>query len=291
MTRLISQDVKNIEGALQRYQSMLMKKTGHTLLEVACHAAGLGENAASRLISSVTVGVVPMTCGQGVIEGFAAAVKSILTHIGFNAFITRNTDASGVAEAFEKSADIIMMADDLRFVALTPVKCQVIDNSGATGKGFAAGLDFMVGGLKGKKVLVIGCGPVGQGAVEALINFGANVSVYDVNQERCAALAGRFFRSANVSIRAEQSLERALSDHRFLIEATNSPDVIDEQYLGPETFVAAPGMPLGVTMEARKKVEAHLLHDPLQIGVAAMGLMALRACRPLELEQEVGPRE
>jgi pyrrolysine biosynthesis protein PylD len=291
MTRLTSQDVKNIKGELDRYQSMLMEKTGHTLLEVACHAAAIREESASRLISSVTVGVVPMTCGQGAIEGFAEAVKSILIHIGFNAFVTRSTDASGVAEAFENNVDIIKMADDERFVALAPKNCQVIDNAVATGKGFAAGLDLMTGGLKGHKVLIVGCGPVGQGAAEALLDFGARVSAYDINQERSTALTRRFSRSKDVNIRTEKSLEHALNRHRFLIEATNSSNVIDEKYLGPETFIAAPGMPLGVSTAARKKVEFRLLHDPLQIGVATMGLMALKACHPLELDREIEPHE
>ena len=98
-------------------------------------------------------------------------MEDILTHIGFNAFLTQNTDASGVAEAFENSADILMMADDRRFVALAPKSCHVIDNAVATGKGFAAELDLMAGGLRGNKVLIIGCGPVGQSAAEALIEF------------------------------------------------------------------------------------------------------------------------
>lgn len=289
MTRLISQDVENISVDLDRFDSLLHAKTGHTLLEVACHAANINKRPRRSLISSLKAGVVPMTSGEGIIQGFSETVRSILAHLGFHAFVTENTDAAGVAEAFENSVDIVMMADDRRFVALSPKNCQVIDNSVATGWGFAAGLDLMVGGLKGNKVLIIGCGPVGQNAAEALIHFGAEVSAYDVNHERCIALAKRLFRSKYVNIRTEKSLAHALSNHKFLIEATNSPDVIDEKSLGPGTFIAAPGMPLGMSIAARKKVEAHLLHDPLQTGVATMGLMGLKACRPLELDQEIKP--
>jgi hypothetical protein len=35
-------------------------------------------------------------------------------------------------------------------------------------------------------------------------------------------------------------------------------------------------MPLGLSPAARKKVSRRLLHDPLQIGVATMGMAALK---------------
>jgi len=40
----------------------------------------------------------------------------------------------------------------------------------------------------------------------------------------------------------------------LIIEATNSPNVIDARYLGPYTRIAAPGMPLGINVEAYEKV-------------------------------------
>jgi len=291
MTRLISQDVRNISVELDRFDSALQEKTGHALLEIACHAAGMNNIPGRALISSLKAGVVPMTCGQGIIEGFSGAVKSILTHLGFNAFITQHTDATGVAEAFEDCVDILMTADDSRFVALVPKNGQVIDNAVATGKGFATGLDFMAGGLQGKRVLIIGCGPVGQSAAEALVRLGARVSVYDINRKKCMHLAKQILRSQDVNIITEKSLESALNDHRFVVEATNSPNVIDEKYLGPETCIAAPGIPLGTNAEVYKKMETHILHDPLQTGVATMGLMALKVCRSLEMDEEVESHE
>ncbi len=286
MTRLINQDVANIGAELDKFDATLQEKTGRTLLEVACHAAGMGAIPGRSLISAVKAGVVPMTCGQGIIEGFAEAVKSILAFLGFTAFITQNTDAAGVAEAFENAVDILMMADDTRFVALVPRNCQVFDNTVATGKGFAAALDFMAGGLQGKRVLIIGCGPVGQAAAEAVVDFGAKVSAYDINQRKSIDLAKQVRRSHQVNIMTENSLERALNNHKFVIEATNSPDVINEKHLGHETYIVAPGVPLGIDMEAYKRAEDHILHDPLQTGVATMGLMAFKACRAGESYEE-----
>lgn len=291
MTRLITQDIANISSELERFDSVLREKTGRSLLGVACHAAGIVKNPTSELIASLKVNVVPMTCGQGIIEGFSEAVESILAHIGFKAFVTQNTDASGVAEAFENNVDILMMADDRRFVALVLKSCCVIDNAVATGKGFAAALDLMTEGLKGQKALVIGCGPVGQSAAETLIHFGARVSVYDINQKRCGGFAEQTLRSDGVIIVIETSLEQALNNHRFVIEATNSADVIGQEYLRPEIFISAPGMPLGISVAAYKKAQAHILHDPLQTGVATMGLMALKACYPLEFDKGTGANE
>jgi len=291
MTRLISQDIENICAQLDKFDSTLKEKTGHTLFDAACHAAGICKRPSKGLISSLKVGIVPVTCGQGIIEGFTKAVKGILTHIGFDAFVTQNPDASGVAESFENRADILMMADDRLFFALAPRSYYVIDNAIATGKGFAAELDLMAGGLKGNKVLILGCGSVGQSAAEALIHFGARVSAYDVNQKKCVNLAGRILRSDNVNIKVERSLSHALTNHRFVIEATNAPNIIDEKYLDPETFIAAPGMPLGITANAYRKAENRILHDPLQTGVATMGLMGLKVCRPLEPDEEVEPHE
>lgn len=275
MTRLKSQNIADINARLDRYDAELKVKTGNTLLGIACHAVGMGEKIVQDLTASAKVGVVPMTCGKGVIAGFADTVRQIAAHIGFNAFVTRHTDAAGIAEAFENKTNILMMADDNRFVALHLNQYRVIDNAVATGKGFAAGLDLMSGGLKGKRCLVIGCGPVGQNAASALIQFGADVSVYDINQQKCKRVAEQLNRSFNTPIEVETSLEFALSRHRFLVETTNSTNVIDEKDITPETYIAAPGIPLGLSAAAYEKAMDRLLHDPLQIGVAAMLLSAV----------------
>ena len=270
MTRLKSQDIADINARLDRYDAELKVKTGNTLLGIACHAVGIGEKIVQDLTVSAKVGVVPMTCGKGVIAGFAEAVRQIAVHIGFNAFVTRHTDVAGIAEVFENKTDILTMADDNRFVALHLKNYRVIDNTVATGKGFAAGLDLMSGGLKGKSCLVIGCGPVGRNAASALINFGAKVAVYDINQQQCKVVAEQLTRSFDTNIEVETSLEYALRRHRLLIEATNSTNVIGEKDITPETYIAAPGIPLGLSAAAYEKAMDRLLHDPLQIGVAAM---------------------
>lgn len=42
----------------------------------------------------------------------------------------------------------------------------------------------------------------------------------------------------------------------------------------PQTYIAAPGMPLGLTRGAVEKIGDRLFHDPLQTGVAIMAIEA-----------------
>ncbi len=274
MTRLKSTDVIDIGMGLQAYDAMLRAQTGRTLLEIACHAHKINPLAIARRIAVTRIGIIPMTCGQGVINGFGDAVDRIIAHMGFNTFVTEYTDAAGMAEAFEKQANILMLADDNRFVALNIEKYQVIDNAVATARGFVAGLDLMTGGLGGKKCLVIGCGPVGQNAAAALLDFGAVVSIYDRNRQRSITVCKTIYQQYNVQMAIEKSLESALDNHRILFDATNSAGFIKEKNIINDTFIAAPGMPLGLSHAACAKIGDRLLHDPLQTGVACMTVKA-----------------
>jgi pyrrolysine biosynthesis protein PylD len=274
MTRLKSNDIKNISRQLDTYDDELLQKTGQPLRGIACHALDLPEKALQSVIDSVSLGIVPIGSGQGVLEGFCDTVKHIVQHIGFNAFVTRETDAAGIAEAVERNAEVIMMADDLRFVALNIKHGRIVDNADATGKGFAAGLDLMVGGLKDQKVLVIGCGPVGRSAALAAIERGARVSVFDIDNQRSEHLAQEIIELTNRFITVEPSPDRALCSHQLLVDATNSAGIIDKENITPQTYIAAPGMPLGLTPAAVKKIADRLLHDPLQLGVAIMTIDA-----------------
>ena len=118
MTRLKTSDIAGIIPCLEQFDAALESKTGKNLFGVACHGIGVNENKASRIVPGLTIAVIPFTCGLGIISDFCLTIKEIVAHIGFSSFVTRETDASGLAEAYEKSADIIMMADDNRYIAL-----------------------------------------------------------------------------------------------------------------------------------------------------------------------------
>lgn len=175
ITRLKEDDVVKIATTLEAYNAELVRITGCSLREIA--AVAVGKDVSADNAQKTNVAVIPMTCGQGVIEGFVESVASIIAYLGFNAVITKSKDAGGVAEAVQKGSEILFMADDDRFVAVNVKTGKVSDNGEATGKGYVAGLAQMCDGLEGKKVLVIGAGPVGRGAALALILFGAEVSL------------------------------------------------------------------------------------------------------------------
>ena len=77
-------------------------------------------------------------------------------------------------------------------------------------------------------------------------------------------------RSLNTDIPIETNLERVLVRHHYIIDATPAPDVINVDHITQDTFVAAPGVPAGLSPEAALKLSGRFLHDPLQIGVATM---------------------
>ena len=276
MTRLKTLDIAKISAELDQYDKELLVKTGCNLRGIACRSAGFEEKTAQDLIASAKVGVIPMTCGQGVIGGFADTVQQITAHIGFNAFVTRQTDVAGLAEAFEKNSDLIMLSDDDRFVAINVKSRRVVDNADATGKGYVTGLSLMTGGLKGKNVLVIGCGPVGRSAAIGLIRLGVAVSVYDIKPERCQGVAREIRDLPDAKIRIEKELNTALLRHRCIIDASPGADIIGENHIARDTYISAPGLPSGLSTNARAKISDRFLHDPLQIGVATMIVEAVK---------------
>lgn len=278
MTRLRSADIVQISALLDAYDDELVAKTGHPLLGVACHAVGLSEEVIVDRLADVHTGVVPIRWGKGLIGGFSETTRDILKHLGFQAFATENSDVAGLAEAVEKRADIIFLSDDDHFVALNIESRRVVDNAGATGMGFGTGLNLMAGGLQGQRVLVIGCGAVGFSAAMTLAKYGAKISVCDVDHSRSRHLASALYKMLNIKVEIEFELITAFSKYRFLVEATNSADIIHDRDLSPETYIAAPGMPLGLSPDAAQKFAARLLHDPLQTGVATM---ALEACKQI----------
>lgn len=270
MTRLSAADIVDISSDLTDYDAELVRKTGYSLTGVACRAAGISESKIRKILPELSIGVIPVTGGQGIISGFCDTLANIISHMGGRAFVTQAPDVAGMAQVFEEKADIIMLADDDCFVAIDIQSRRVVDNAKATGKAFATGLNLMVGSLNDRRVLVIGCGPVGCSATEALVRMGARVSVFDINRRRCSDLAQAIKLSLNAQIHIEQGLEVALSAHRLIVDASPAADIIDAGTIKTDTYISAPGVPCGLNAPAISKVSNRLLHDPLQFGVAVM---------------------
>jgi pyrrolysine biosynthesis protein PylD len=276
VTRLITADISDIAANLKNYEEELVARTGHSLTGIACRAAEIDEAQIKNLLPEIRVGIIPISSGEGVISGFGDAVLNILLHMGCNAFVTRATDVAGIAESFEKKADIVMLADDERFVAIHIRSRSIADNAVCTGKAFATGLGLMAGSLKGREVLVIGCGPVGRSAAQTLIRMGARVSVCDVQVEPLKEWVKTTGRAAEQKIQIVKKLDPALQHHQFIIDASPDRNIIHAQHITPETYVSAPGMPLGLDDEAKNAISDRCLHDPLQLGVATMLVSAAK---------------
>lgn len=267
MTRLKQDDVVEIASTLEEYNAKLMRMTGCSLREIATHAVGKGVS--EDYTQKPNVAVIPMTCGQGIIEGFVESVASIIGYLGFNVVITKSPDAGGVAEAVQNGSEILFMADDDRFVAVNVTTGKVSDNGDATGKGYVAGLVHMCDGLEGKKVLVIGTGPVGTGAALALIRYGAEVSIYDIDLSASQRLFGELIEQGYTA-KIETDLDGALGRHCILVDACPTGEFIMLRHISEKTIIAAPGIPLGVQAAGVERLSNRLLHDLLQIGVATM---------------------
>ncbi|MHC4741524.1 MAG: 3-methylornithyl-N6-L-lysine dehydrogenase PylD [Planctomycetota bacterium] len=276
MTRLRTEDIEHIPQELEEYDRRLSAKTGKTLKGIGFYAVGLRDDEFEEIVGKSKVCVVPLSCGQGIIKGFSESVSSIISHLGFHSFGARNSDGAGIAEAFERQADIIFLADDYRFVAINVHTRRVSDNNEMTARGFVAGLDLMANGLKGDTALVIGCGQVGSHAARILVGMGVAVSVCDINAQLASTLQKKIKDELKADIEIDDRRHLTSGKYRYIIGATASADFIDASMVTPEACVAVPGVPCGLSSEARRKVSNRYLHDPLQIGVAAM---AIDACK------------
>jgi pyrrolysine biosynthesis protein PylD len=270
MTRLSSELISGMNETIAAYDIDLAQKTGLTLRQIAASTAGMSEEALSLAFKKERVAVIPVTSGQGVIAGFTQAVQVITRHLGCPSFITDRCDAAGLAEGVEKGATIVFLADDIRFIAINLSRKCVIDNDLATGWSFAYALDACAGGLQGRDVLLIGAGRVGGNALCALDRLGAKVGVFDIDRPKAQLLTDKF------KMKLEENLSDAMDQYRLLFDASPAPDIIHPEHIKPETIVSACGIPIGLSDEARSLVEGRLIHDPLQLGTAAMLAMAVR---------------
>jgi len=268
--------LSGIASQLSAYDDELLHKTGHNLRQIACQAAQLLEEETRQAITGIRIGLVPIQWGLGKIEGFCEANAAILNHLGFGTFISRRSDLVGLAEAYQSKADAIFLSDDNDFVVLNAESRQYVHNSDATGKGFAAGLDLMANGVADKTVLVMGCGTVGQSAISTLLGYGAMVTIYDIDSSKCRMYKKSIAGAASDRTTVATDIRAALSRHTLVVDATNAAEIISAEDISPRTFIAAPGIPLGLSRDVRDKIADRLLHDPLQIGVTTMGMEAVK---------------
>ena len=271
MTRLKTGDIRQIPSCLSAYERKLIAITGRSLLGIASYACGVDETEVMHQRKNFSIHVIPGTAGQGIITNFSETVCAILNFLGFNAQVSDQSDTSGLASAYERKANAIMMADDNRFVGINLKTRRVVDNVEMTGRVFAAVLDLMTGGVRDCPVLVMGCGPVGESAAEKLLHLGACVVLYDNHLNTAMRLKQRLsghFKS--LLIQVEEEPISGFSRYPYILDATPSENTIPDALISDHMFVAAPGVPLGVSKNGCKLLENRLIHDKLELGVAAM---------------------
>lgn len=275
MTRLRSEDMAITARDLHAYDLDLRRKIGIDLIGIACGAANMDQLEFARLALSTRVAAVPVTLGEGIIEGFSEAIKRIMAHLGFPSLVTSKPDIAGIAEAYERRCGLILLSDDQNFIALNTLTRKVVSNSKATGTGYAWGLNIMAGGIRDQRVLVIGCGPVGCSAIEKLIELGAHVCVHDVDRVKAHRFAVEM-KGRSKKLEVEDDLDAALRRFRLILDATPAARIIPADTIDSNTCISAPGVPIGLTPEASTKASGRILHDFLEIGVATMAAMSLK---------------
>ncbi|MGN0593293.1 MAG: 3-methylornithyl-N6-L-lysine dehydrogenase PylD [Ruminococcus sp.] len=241
---------------MQEYDAQFQKQTGMTMAQTACHALHIPEQYPVKKTA-----VVPVTSGLGIISRFSESVCAILQHIGADVFVTEKTDVAGLQEAYLAGAEVVFLADDDVYAAFSTSGTQQSDNGFATGIAFAAALDGAAS-CAGKKVLVLGAGPVGSAAAAWLDNSGAQVSLYDPLMEKAKAAAEN---GSHITV-----LNHApdLKQYEQILDATPIGGWISAEDVTEKTVFSVPGMPLSLTAEAAEKVT--LIHNPLELGTIVM---------------------
>ena len=274
MTRLCAEQVQDLSPSLEELDHTLLQCAGLNLRSLAARAAGLDPSRLDELVRGVRAAVVPVSAGKGVITGFAEAVAAVLRHVGLDAAVTAGSDVAGFGEAFRDGAELVLAADDDVFLAFNLRTRQMVDNATATAHGFVEALVRASARsgreVGGQGVVVLGLGPVGRASVRALQDHGAEVWVIDPDAHRLHACL-----DAYPGVRAVSGVAEALAYIDLVVDATPARDIIAAQWIRPTTLIAAPGVPHGLTAEARTRVGPRLIHDVLSLGVAVMAMEAL----------------
>lgn len=262
MTRLTPENIKDVPTGMGGIDSELTRLTGMDLRGIACRAVGVKVN--DMPFDSYSVAVVPMTSGKGVISGFSESVAAAIRNLGMNVFITQSSDVTGIAEAYTFGADIVFMADDERFIALNTTSGTFSDNIWSTARGFVTALSLAEGGLKGKKVLVVGAGRVGGEAVKMLRSEGAAVEVTDILFSKARAMERQ-----NDGVVAMEDVGDAIANNKLIFNA--SPGSISGDLIQEGAIISSPGVPYAFDESGEKKCKL-IVHDVLSLGVAVMAV-------------------
>lgn len=278
MTRLKTEWISDIEKNASLWNHRLKEMCGMNFIEVAAEASGRRLSELELLRKKTKVAVVPITVGLGVISTFTQSVAATPKAMGFETFITENSDVDGFYEAYKKGADIVYVADDERYLAINLNKRKIGDNNEATAAGYVTVLkgllakkeNFTLGIenlLRERKVLLLGYGIVGKLAADRLSEEGAEVTVFErspVEEKRAEAKGFAVLKDKD-----------KIKEYSLILDATCEGDWITANMLKEDLRMSTPGVPFSLDEEAIKVFEDRVIHDYLEIGTAVMLAMAL----------------
>lgn len=258
MALLTPEDLAEINRQLENSDAAVRRATGLDIKEV-CKAL-YGTEAGSE-----KVGIVPITAGNGIIGSFSESLLAIVRYFGLDGFVTEKPDVSGYYEAVTAGADIVLMADDLTYLAHNLKNGKIANNQPCTGIVYAEIASRSLR-AKSKDILVIGLGKVGFPGAEHLVKKGFSVYGYDVDD-------GLFQRAVSelkvIPFDPEIETETP-KKFSMIFEATPCPDTIPESALEKGCLVSTPGIPCGLSEDLREKYEAEIVMEPLGIGTLSM---------------------
>lgn len=269
MTRLTVKDLNQRPKDLNAYDLELKAITGMSLLELSLKTIDMTvEQYKSKMTSMSWVAVIPTSMGEGILPGFSERVAEVGAYLGFPCRVTKGQDVTGFGEAVAGGSEMIVIADDSTFLALNLISRRVVNNSTATGEIYAVALACASKGVADRYVGVLGLGPVGYAGANWLCSQGARLIVHDKDHKKQTS-----FLSRRGDIRGASSVEEVISLTDIVLDATNASNIIKVRGLEACLLLAAPGIPLGIDDPNSHMVR--LIHDPLQLGVAAMMVQAL----------------
>ncbi|HKK96407.1 MAG TPA: 3-methylornithyl-N6-L-lysine dehydrogenase PylD [Anaerovoracaceae bacterium] len=257
MTRLKTEWIEDISGRMSLYNETLKQRTGVDLSGLMSISFELREDTLYNEKMHRKVCVVPITQGEGLIDKFSESVANVINSMGFEAFVTKNTDVDGVYEATLKGADIIFMADDIRYMALNIKNGKKGENDYCTALGYVDVL-FQMAKYRNRKIgkgdiLILGYGNLGKHAEKILLERKFKPKVYDKLE------------NVNQSIKMEE-----IKDYEYILDFTNEGGWLDIEKLNKDVLYASPGVPLSLNNKTVKKLKDKAVYDVLEIGTAIM---------------------
>ena len=267
MTRLISEWLVSVEEEVAQWDEKLKKITGLGYVELAeCFNPEIKSQFKDN-DPPVSVAVVPITSGLGTISSFAESVAAIVKAMGINAFVTKATDIDGIYEAYVNNADIVYVADDDRYIAINLNNRKVGENNYCTAKGFVECLEKMSGDLRGQDVLVLGYGVIGRMMAGFLRDKGAVVTIHEKDiKKKENVIADGFLWEPSADM---------IKEYSYIADGTSEGDWLNSDMISSEAYLVAPGIPLSLTEDAKKKISGRYVHDLLEIGTVGMLGMVL----------------